>query len=272
MCCTADWCVGSIIFDFFVGVELNPRFGEYWDFKFFHNGRPGIVAWSLIDLSFMALQYQNFGYVSNSMLIVTLLHTMYAVDFFYNEDWYLRTIDICHDHFGYMLAWGDTTFLPTIYTLQVQYLGRYPVNLTTTQALAVLILGLSGYAMFRQANHQKDVIRFTNGKAKIWGEPAKYVRCTYKTEDGKTHESLLLSSGWWGFSRHANYLADLIQSWAMCATCGFTHILPWTYFFVMFAILWTRTGRVEERCHRKYGKQWLEYCNLVQYKLIPGVV
>jgi len=32
---------------------------------------------------------------------------IYVVDFFANEDWYLRTIDICHDHFGFYLAWGD---------------------------------------------------------------------------------------------------------------------------------------------------------------------
>ena len=37
-----------MIFDFFAGIELNPRFGELWDFKLFHNGRPGIVAWTLM--------------------------------------------------------------------------------------------------------------------------------------------------------------------------------------------------------------------------------
>lgn len=29
-----------------------------------------------------------------------MFHLLYVLDFFYNEDWYLRTIDICHDHFG----------------------------------------------------------------------------------------------------------------------------------------------------------------------------
>jgi 7-dehydrocholesterol reductase len=35
-----------------------------------------------------------------------------VVDFFINEDWYLRTIDIAHDHFGFYLAWGDVVWLP----------------------------------------------------------------------------------------------------------------------------------------------------------------
>ena len=43
-----DKYIGSLIFDYFVGIELNPRFGELWDFKLFHNGRPGIVAWTLM--------------------------------------------------------------------------------------------------------------------------------------------------------------------------------------------------------------------------------
>jgi len=28
----------------YMGIELNPRFGEYFDFKLFTNGRPGIIA------------------------------------------------------------------------------------------------------------------------------------------------------------------------------------------------------------------------------------
>ncbi len=31
-----------------MGIELNPRIGELWDFKLFHNGRPGIIAWTLM--------------------------------------------------------------------------------------------------------------------------------------------------------------------------------------------------------------------------------
>lgn len=27
---------------------MNPRFGKMWDFKLFHNGRPGITAWTLM--------------------------------------------------------------------------------------------------------------------------------------------------------------------------------------------------------------------------------
>ena len=39
------WLVtGSIMYDLYMGIELNPRIGKYFDFKLFTNGRPGIVA------------------------------------------------------------------------------------------------------------------------------------------------------------------------------------------------------------------------------------
>jgi 7-dehydrocholesterol reductase len=110
-------------------------------------------------------------------------------------DRYLRTIDICHDHFGFYLAWGSLVWLPSVYTLQTQYLARYPVHLSYFMAALVLGTGLGGYALFRSVNHQKDLVRRTDGNCMIWGRKAEYIRCSYQTSDGKTHQSLLLCSG-----------------------------------------------------------------------------
>lgn len=136
-----------------------------------------------------------------------------------------------------MLAWGDTTFLPCFYTLQTQYLARYPTHLTTLQSCLVLSTGLAGYTIFRLANAEKDYVRSFNGDAILWGRPAQYIRCTYRTSDGKQHESLLLASGWWGLCRHSNYTGDLIMSFAMCAATGTRHVLPCSYFVYMFVLL-----------------------------------
>lgn len=57
---------------------------------------------------------------------MNILHLVYILDFFWNEDWYLRTIDIAHDHFGWMLAWGDAVWLPFVYTLPGTYLVTSP--------------------------------------------------------------------------------------------------------------------------------------------------
>ncbi|XP_026945677.1 7-dehydrocholesterol reductase isoform X3 [Sagmatias obliquidens] len=110
---------GNFLYNYMMGVEFNPRIGEWFDFKLFFNGRPGIVAWTLINLSFAAKQQELHGHVTNSMVLVNVLQAIYVLDFFWNETWYLKTIDICHDHFGWYLGWGDCVWLPYLYTLQM---------------------------------------------------------------------------------------------------------------------------------------------------------
>lgn len=56
-----------------MGIEFNPRVGRWFDFKLFFNGRPGIVAWTLINLSFAAKQRELHGHVTNSMILVNVL-------------------------------------------------------------------------------------------------------------------------------------------------------------------------------------------------------
>ncbi|KAL2369754.1 7-dehydrosterol-delta 7-reductase [Blastomyces gilchristii SLH14081] len=262
---------GSPLYDIYMGIELNPRLGQSWDMKLFHNGRPGIIGWILIDMSFTALQFCRHGYITNSILIADILHLTYIMDFFFNEDWYLKTIDMAHDHVGFYLAWGSAAWLPTIYTLQPQFLAINPVSLSPIAAATILTAGFGGYVLFRSANHQKYLVRDTQGKCLIWGKAPEYIQGEYKTADGSRHKSIILCSGWWGVVRHANYLGDLILSYAMCATCGFTHLLPWTYAIFMTTILVHRCYRDEERCAKKYGKTWGEYCGKVRWRIIPGV-
>ncbi|GAB1196579.1 hypothetical protein APSETT444_005851 [Aspergillus pseudonomiae] len=147
---------GSIIHDFLSGVELNPRLGKLWDLKLFQIGR---------------------------------------VDFFVNEDWYLSTIDIALDHFGFNLAWGSAVWLPVIYTTQAHYLAYHPVQLSGLQCTLLLVAGIAGYVLFRSANHQKYRTRQSNGTNLIWGQKPSLIRATYQTADGSSHQSMLLHSG-----------------------------------------------------------------------------
>jgi 7-dehydrocholesterol reductase len=128
-----------------------------------------------------------------------------------------------------------------------------------------------GYYIFRAVNNQKDRVRSTNGNCKIWGKPAQVIRTQYTTSDGKLHKSLLLTSGFWGVSRHFNYVGDLLISSAMCLTCGFGYVIPYFYIVYMTILLVQRIERDHQRCSGKYGKYWEEYCRAVPYKLIPYV-
>lgn len=260
---------GNMLYDFFMGIELNPRIGDF-DFKLFFNGRPGIIAWSIINISFACSQYEKFGSISNSMVSVIILQQLYVVDFFANEDWYLRTIDIAHDHFGYMLAWGDCVWLPFLYTLQAQYLSKNYVDLSNTHLVFVLILGFVGYIIFRGANNQKD--NFRQGKIDcLFGKPIQYIRAKYTASNGTSHESKLMTSGWWGMARHSNYLGDLMMALSYGLSCGFDSYMPYFYFIYMCILLVNRCYRDEHRCSQKYGKKWDEYCRIVPNRIIPFI-
>jgi 7-dehydrocholesterol reductase len=259
----------SHLYDFFMGIEFNPRIGDF-DFKLFFNGRPGIIAWSIINISFAYSQYNNFGSISNSMVLVNILQAIYVIDFFYNEDWYLRTIDIAHDHFGYMLAWGDCVWLPFLYTLQSQYLSRNFIVLSSLQFDLILLFGLIGYYIFRIANWQKDTFR--QGKLKyIWDRPIKYISAHYTSSDGASHTSKLLLSGCWGITRHCNYLGDLMMALSYGLACGFGSFIPYFYFVYMCILLIHRCYRDEDRCSNKYGNDWNLYCKMVKYRIIPFI-
>jgi 7-dehydrocholesterol reductase len=162
-------------------------------------------------------------------------------------------------------------WLPFLYTFQTHYLVQNPVDLSLPFLLATLGLGSVGYYIFRETNNQKDIARATEGKGKIWGQPITFIRTKYTTSDGTEHSSILLTCGFWGLSRHFNYFADLIMSLAMCMACGFGGILAYFYVIYMAILLVGRIHRDQDRCSRKYGKYWEEYCKVVPYKLIPGV-
>lgn len=66
-------------------------------------------------------------------------------------------------------------------------------------------------------------------------------------------------------------MADMIQSFAMCATCGFQHFLSWSYFLYMTTLFMFRALRDERKCRIKYGEKWNLYCELVPYQIIPRV-
>ena len=62
---------GNLIYDWFIGRELNPRvtfpfFGEI-DIKSFMELRPGMVGWIMINLAFAAKQYRTHGFITDSM-------------------------------------------------------------------------------------------------------------------------------------------------------------------------------------------------------------
>ena len=137
------------------------------------------------------------------------------------------------------------------------------MHLTNIQLGIVLTFAAIGYAIFRMANHQKDIARTSNGKCIIWGKPAKFIEAIFKSGDGKTHKSILLCSGFWGISRHFNYVGDMIFAFSMCLACWTFNFAANFYLIMLSAILIHRIQRDNDRCLGKYGAYWEKYCKTV---------
>lgn len=282
---------GNLLYDWFIGRELNPRIaipliGEI-DIKSWCELRPGMLGWIILDLAAVAKQYRNYGYVTDSILFVTFSQAVYTFDALYMEPAILTTIDIISDGFGFMLSFGDLVWLPFTYSIQTRYLATDPVRLGLTGLAGVLGVQAAGYYIFRATNNEKN--RFRNNPNDPRVAHLEYI----KTSTG----SKLLVTGWWGRARHINYLGDWLMSWSFCLPTGvagyvlqrdYTSVgknadvmggeargwgMIFTYFYMLYfaVLLIHRERRDEEKCKRKYGKDWEAYCKRVPYRIVPGV-
>ncbi|KAG0497370.1 hypothetical protein HPP92_002061 [Vanilla planifolia] len=120
------------------------------------------------------------------------------------------------------------------------------------------LIFLTGYKIFRGANSQKHVFK-KDPKALIWGKTPKVI-------GGK-----LLASGYWGISRHCNYLGDILLAFSFSLPCGTKSVVPYFYPTYLLILLIWRERRDDERCSEKYKEVWEEYCREVPWRILPYV-
>lgn len=102
---------GYQIYDFWMGRELNPRWGSF-DWKVFCELRPGLVGWMVLNLAALQEQYNRLGYVTGSMILLNIAQGMYVWDAQFQERAILTTMDITTDGFGFMLVFGGMSLVP----------------------------------------------------------------------------------------------------------------------------------------------------------------
>ena len=71
-------------------------------------------------------------------------------------------MDITTDGFGFMLAVGDLTWVPFVYSLQARYLVFNQVELGPVWTAIIVLVNFTGYWIFRGSNGEKN--DFRNGK------------------------------------------------------------------------------------------------------------
>lgn len=272
---------GNLFYDFWVGRELNPRFGEL-DFKWVFELRPGLIGWTILCWAFTVSRFEQIirqhGYPKNGLqewfsderysvfaplLGATLTNFFYVIDALYFEPGNVTMMDIVHDGFGFMLCFGDIAWVPFLYTLQAKFLYLFPQSKISVPWLALSsAVYVAGYLLFRRSNSQKDRFR---------KDPSDPRVAHLRTLTTKRGTSLIISS-WWGICRHPNYVGDWLMVVGTSLFTGGAYLLPW-FQPVYFAILLIhRQLRDEEWMLKKYGKEdWEAYCKEVPYRLIPYI-
>lgn len=270
---------GNFLYDLFMGAALNPRIGRV-DLKMFAEIRVPWVILFYISVSGAAKEYEMFGYVSASMAFMVLAHFLYVNACAKGEECIPTTWDMTYEKFGFMLIFWNFAGVPFTYCLGAVYLHKYsiengsPIQHSLAWTYFCYALLILGYYVWDTANSQKNRFRMIMNGTYIprytfpqlpWGtlKNPSYI----KTKQG----NLILTGGWWGYARKAHYTADLIMALSWGFICGFNTVITYFYPAFFIVVLIHRVTRDMQKCAKKYGKDWEEYCRQVPYIFIPGV-
>ena len=241
---------------FWFGNECNPEWLGV-DLKMFFY-QPSLIGAYLINASFAFAQWERHGFVTPQMLALCFFWFTYLFSHYVKEEFMLSTWDVLAENFGFMLVWGDLTYVPFLYSLP----GWWMVDATEpfgAPALAALVaFHFAALAIFRQSNWQKERFK-QDPSAPIWGKPPRLV-------GGK-----LLASGYWGIGRKLNYTGEILVYVSFAACAGFSHLGPWLLPLALLGLLGHRAQRDDKRCRAKYGALWDEYGKIARFRVIPGI-
>lgn len=262
---------GNFIFDYYWGLELYPRiFWDRIDIKMATNNRFGMMLWALVVWMCWKAQVEHSGW-NWAMAASAILQTFYIGKFYWWEDGYMNSIDIIVDRAGYYICWGCIVFVPIFYTSTSIYLTERCPSLPLWAFVLILAAGLTLVGLNYWSDQQRRLVRKTNGNCTIWCCKPNIIVAAYQNQDGDKKESILLASGFWGLSRHINYMFEILSAFLWELPSLFFSIVPYMYVIFLTVLLVHRSHRDDLKCRKKYGKHWDEYCKVSQYKIIPYV-
>ena len=244
----------SILLDLYLGRLKNPQ----W----FYKRADGKILLYLIggiglelNLILFYFEHKQKDQSITNIFIYCCLFSFFLIEYFYHEHVHLYTYDFIVEYFGFKLVWGCLVFYPFFYPIAI-WCKIQPVSMSYIEQFSSIGIFFLGWILSRGANNQKYLFR-TQPNASFLGifRPVSI--------NGR-----LLCSGWWSLSRHINYLGDLLMSIGLSLAIH-GGICPWIYplYYVLLFIVRERTDY--ERCREKYGRDWIEYCHRVPYRIIP---
>lgn len=252
----------SFLTDFFLGRLENPQlWGGRIDAKMWLY-LVGAILLELNVLSFTAHHHLLYGAeASNGIFLSAALLTFFVVDYLTFEEVHLYTYDFFAERVGFKLGWGCIAFYPFFYSIPLWSTVELPTtHFSTLGLIGCALVFFSGWGLSRGANMQKYFFKKDPTQTFLGIVPATI-------SDG---ERTLLVNGFWGLSRHINYLGEILMATGIVLATGHPlTIWPWLYPLYYVALLFPRQMDDDKRCAMKYGALWDEYVKKVPYKIIP---
>jgi protein-S-isoprenylcysteine O-methyltransferase Ste14 len=250
--------------DFFFGRLDNPQlWGGKIDAKMWLY-LVGAIMLELNVLSFAAHHYILYDtQASPGIYLSAALLTYFVIDYLTFEEVHLYTYDFFAERVGFKLGWGCIAFYPFFYAIPLWATADLPSPNTPTFLLVLYVLiFFAGWSLARGANMQKYFFK-KDPKRVFLGITPETI-----TDGNKT----LLVNGFWGLSRHINYLGEILMATGIVLCVGHPFLLwPWLYPLYYIALLFPRQIADDKRCAIKYGRLWEQYLKKVPYRIIPYI-
>ncbi len=255
----------SLLADLYLGRLENPQWGNgRVDAKMFLY-LVGAVMLELNVVSFAAHHVLSHpGGASPGVLLHAALFSFFLCEYLFFERVHLYTYDLFAERVGFKLGWGCLVFYPFFYCVGLWSVAERPDPQTPAPLLVGCgVLFFGGWGLSRGANLQKYLFKTRPG-ARLFG-----VLAPRTVSAGDKH---LLCSGFWGLSRHINYLGEILMALGLTLSLGYPgDPWPWLYPLYYVALLVPRQIADDRRCAEKYGGLWQEYRRQVPYRIIPWV-
>jgi len=198
------------------------------------------------------------------------------------------TWDIFYEKWGFMLIFWNFAGVPFTYCYSSLYLLQHHLNEvqktgnptsgiithSTWFSCLLWIALLGAYYIWDTANSQKNRFRMQiegTYTPRYTFPQLPWGTLTQPDYIQTQHGNLLLVSGWYRYARKIHYTADLIMALSWGLVAGFDSVIPYFYPVFFLFVLTHRVSRDMERCQKKYGNDWDEYCKRVKWIFIPGI-
>ncbi|WP_419923111.1 DUF1295 domain-containing protein [Candidatus Poriferisodalis sp.] len=253
-----------VLTELYLGRRINPQmFGGRADAKMYLY-LAGATLLELNLLSFAAHHRSAFGDdPSPGVVLYVVLFTWFVCDYLVFERIHLYTYDFVAERVGFKLVWGCLCWYPFFYAVGLWSVADRPnPHMPAWLAIVATAVFFAGWMLSRGANLQKFSFKQDPERAFLGLVPKVL-------SDG---ERRVLCSGFWGLSRHVNYLGEIGMAIGLALALGWPLVLgPWLYPLYYVALLVPRERADDRRCAQKYGRLWEQYRNEVPWRIAPRI-